>query len=180
MDINDRRRFYAEEITVIANIRTPGLADALAAVPRERFLPPGPWLIRSEIDYGGGPRQTPDNDPRHVYHNVVVAIDPARQLFNGAPSLLSICIDALLLQPGARVLHVGAGTGYYTALLAHVVGPTGAVMAVEIDEHLAATARSNLRDMNWVDVRQGDGTAVDRGSCDAILVNAGMTHPHEA
>ncbi len=32
-----------------------------------------------------GPRKTPDADPRHLYHNVSVAIDPARQLFNGAP-----------------------------------------------------------------------------------------------
>ena len=180
MDLNDRRRFYADEIGVIANIRTTGLVEALATVPRERFLPPGPWLIRSEIDYGGGPRQTPDADPRHVYHNVVIAIDPARQLFNGAPSLLSICIDALWLQPGTRALHVGSGTGYYSALMAHVIGPTGSLIAVEIDENLAATARSNLRDMSWVDVRQGDGTAVEPDSFDAILVNAGMTHPHDA
>src|SRR5690349_4322511 len=98
MDLNDRRRFYAEEIAVLSNLRTPGLIDALATVPREEFLPPGPWLIRSEVDYGGGNRQTPDGDPRHVYHNVAIAIDPARQLFNGAPSLLAICIDALSLQ----------------------------------------------------------------------------------
>ena len=180
MQLDDRRRFYAEEIAVLANIRTAGLVDALATVQREQFLPPGPWLIRSEIDYGGGPRQTPDADPRHVYHNIVVAIDPARQLFNGAPSLLSICIDALSPQPGGRALHIGSGTGYYSALMAHVVGPTGSVVAVEIDENLAATARSNLREMSWVDVRHGDGTAVEPDSFDAILVNAGMTHPHRA
>src|ERR1700745_1957331 len=101
MALSDTRRFFAEEIGTIANIRTAGLVDALASVPREQFLPPGPWLIRSEIDYGGVPRQTPDTDPRHVYHNVAIAIDPERQLFNGAPSLLCICIDALSLRPGA-------------------------------------------------------------------------------
>jgi protein-L-isoaspartate(D-aspartate) O-methyltransferase len=143
------------------------------------FLPPGPWLIRSEIDFGGGPRQTPDNDPRHVYHNVAIAIDPDRQLFNGAPSLVSICIDALALQPGARALHVGCGTGYYSALMAHVVGSSGSLVAVDIDESLAARARSNLRDRDWVDVQHGDGTASEPDSLDAILVNAGMTHPHE-
>jgi protein-L-isoaspartate(D-aspartate) O-methyltransferase len=180
MDLNDRRRFYAEEIAVLSNLRTPGLIDALATVPREKFLPPGPWLIRSEIDYGGGNRQTPDADPRHVYHNVAIAIDPARQLFNGAPSLLAICIDALSLQSGARALHVGAGTGYYSALIGQVVGPTGSLTAVEVDENLAGTARSNLADMSWVDVRHGDGTEVEPGSFDAILVNAGMTHPHES
>ena len=180
MDLRDRRRLYAEDIQVIANIRTPALVEALAHVPREKFLPPGPWLIRSEIDYGGGPRQTPDDDPRHVYHNVVIAIDPARQLFNGAPSLLSMCIDALGLTPGARALHVGCATGYYSALMAHTVGPSGSLTSIEVDEFLAASARSNLKDMDWVDVRHGDGTDVAPDSIDAILVNAGMTHPHES
>ena len=63
--------------------------------------------------------------------------------------------------------------------MAQIVGPTGSVVAVEVDENLAGTARSNLRDMSWVDVRHGDGTVVEPDSCDAILVNAGMTHPHE-
>jgi len=180
MDIKDRRRLFAEEIQTIANIRTPALVEALATVPREKFLPPGPWLIRSEIDYGGGPRQTADADPRHVYHNVVIAIDPERQLFNGAPSLLCICIDALGLKPGARAVHVGCATGYYSALIAHAVGPTGSLTSIEVDESLAARARSNLKDMDWIDVRHGDGTDVPPESVDAILVNAGMTHPHES
>jgi len=180
MDIKDRRRLFAEEIQTIANIRTPALVEALATVPREKFLPPGPWLIRSEIDYGGGPRQTPDADPRHVYHNVVIAIDPERQLFNGAPSLLCICIDALGLKPGACAVHVGCATGYYSALIAHAVGPTGSLTSIEVDESLAARARSNLKDMDWIDVRHGDGTDVPPESVDAILVNAGMTHPHES
>jgi protein-L-isoaspartate(D-aspartate) O-methyltransferase len=180
MDLNDRRRFFAEEIAMISNIRTAGLVEALASVPREKFLPPGPWLIRSEIDYGGGPRQTSDSDPRHVYHNVAIAIDPARQLFNGAPSLVCICIDALSLQPGARALHVGSGTGYYSALISRVLGPSGALLAVEVDDGLARTAGANLRDMSWVDMQHGDGTAIEPDSVDAILVNAGMTHPHEA
>jgi len=180
MDIKDRRRLFAEEIQTIANIRTPALVEALATVPREKFLPPGPWLIRSEIDYGGGPRQTTDADPRHVYHNVVIAIDPERQLFNGAPSLLCICIDALGLKPGACAVHVGCATGYYSALIAHAVGPTGSLTSIEVDESLAARARSNLKDMDWIDVRHGDGTDVPPESVDAILVNAGMTHPDES
>ncbi len=180
MDLRDRRRYYAEEIQVIARIRTPALVEALATVPREKFLPSGPWLIRSEIDYGGGPRQTPDSDPRHVYHNVAIAIDPDRQLFNGAPSLLSICIDALGLTAGTRALHVGCGTGYYTSLIAHTIGHDGSVTAFDIDSSLAGTARSNLSDVPWVEVRHGNGTDVAPNSIDAILVNAGVTHPHES
>jgi protein-L-isoaspartate(D-aspartate) O-methyltransferase len=180
MDLSDRRRAFAEEIQAIANIRTPALVEAFAHVPREKFVPPGPWLIRSEVDYGGGPRQTPDSDPRHVYHNVAIAIDPSRQLFNGAPSLVGMCIDALSLAPAARVAHVGCGTGYYSALMAQAVGPEGSVTAFEIDEALATTARSNLSDMPWIDVRHGNGTDLAVDSLDAIFVNAGMTHPHES
>jgi len=179
MNMQDRRRFYAEELEAVANFRTTGLIEALAHVPREKFLPPGPWLFRSEIDYGGGPRQTPDADPRHVYHNVAIAIDPARQLFNGAPSIVGICIDALALVEGGRVLHVGCGTGYYSALIAHAVGRSGSVLAVEVDESLAEMARGNLQDTEWVEVRHGNGTDIPPDSFDAILINAGVTHPHE-
>jgi protein-L-isoaspartate(D-aspartate) O-methyltransferase len=180
MDLRERRRCYAEEIEAIANLKSPALVEAFANVPRERFLPPGPWLIRSEVDYGGGPRQTPDDDPRRVYHNIAIAIEPARQLFNGAPSLVGMCIDALALAPGMRVLHVGCATGYYSAVIAHAVGSRGTVTAVEIDEALAETARRNLADTEWVHVRHGNGTDIPVESFDAILVNAGMTHPHES
>jgi protein-L-isoaspartate(D-aspartate) O-methyltransferase len=180
MDPQQRRRFFAEEIEAVAGLRSPALVEALASVPRERFLPPGPWTVRGETDFGRPARTTPDADPRHVYHNVAVAIDPKRQLFNGAPSLLATWIDTLGIAPGARVFHVGCGTGYFSAVMAHCAGSTGRVVAVEIDDPLAAQARANLAGMPWVDVRPGDGTAVDGNQFDAILVNAGMTHPHES
>jgi len=52
---------------MVANIRSAAVVEALATVPREEFLPPGPWTVRSDSDLGGPPRQTPDADPRHVY-----------------------------------------------------------------------------------------------------------------
>jgi protein-L-isoaspartate(D-aspartate) O-methyltransferase len=185
MALGDRRRFYAEEIQTTANLSGSLLVEALASVPREQFLRPGPWTIRSEADLQGAPRQTPDADPRHLYHNVAVAIDPARQLFNGAPGLLAMVIDRLALAPGNRVVHIGCGTGYYTALMAHCVGPSGSVLAIEVDPGLAGEARANLASMPWVDVRTGDGRAVsdiaDGNTAgtrvNAILVNAGVTHP---
>lgn len=180
MDLTTRRRFYAEEIQAVANIRTPALVEALADVPRESFLRPGPWEIRSEMDFGGPPRTTPDANPQRVYHNYAMAIDASRQLFNGAPSLLSALIEALELSAAARVLHVGAGLGYYSALMARVVGSTGRVIAMEIDETLAADARANLASMPWVDVRCTDGTALAGETFDAILVNAGITHLQDA
>ncbi len=172
------RRFYAEEIQTIAGLKTPGLIDALATVPREDFLGAGPWTFRSEADFAGGaPRQTPDADPRHVCHNVTVAIDAARNLYNGNPSLLAMAIDRLGLAPGARALHIGAGTGYYSALLGGSVGPSGRVLALEADAALAARAAASLAPMPWVEARHGDGASGFTESFDGILVNAGVTHP---
>lgn len=175
-----QRRFFAEEIETLCDLRTAALVDALAAVPRERFLPPGPWTIRSEVDHlAGGPRSTRDADPRRIYHNVSVAIDADRQLFNGAPSLLALCLDRLALATGDRVLHVGCGTGYYSAVIAECVGATGEVRAVEIDDGLAAAAAANLADRPHVRVTRGDGASCE-GDFDAILINAGVTHPQDS
>jgi len=74
MDLGLRRQFFAEEVAAIANLRTPELIDALRSVPREKFLRPGPWLVRGESDFGGA-RATPDADARYVYHNYSIAID---------------------------------------------------------------------------------------------------------
>jgi protein-L-isoaspartate(D-aspartate) O-methyltransferase len=176
-DLAAYRRFFAEDIQLCSNIRTPALVEALATVPRERFLPPGPWVVRGETDLLGPMRHTPGDDPRFVCHNISIAIDPARMLFNGAPGFLASIIDGLGLEPGYRVLHIGAGTGYYTALIASVVGPGGHVLAVEVDDALARQAAANLADRPWVDVRHDDGRAPVGGPYDAILVNAGVTHP---
>jgi len=72
---------------------------------------------------------------------------------------------------------VGCGTGYYSAIMAEVVGPKGQVAAIEIDSELAGRARSNLSYLSHVEVIEGDGCEFNPGSCDAIFVNAGVTHP---
>ena len=177
-DLAMSRQVYADEIDALCKLQTRALVDALATVPRERFLPPGPWFVRGERDFGG-PRQTTDADPRHVYQNHSIAIDPVRQLFNGAPGFLLSMIDALAIAPGSRVLHLGVGTGYYTALMAHVGGGRGRVVAIEVDAGLAQQATDNLAAMPWVEVRHGDGTAALDEPFDAILINAGVTHPQD-
>jgi protein-L-isoaspartate(D-aspartate) O-methyltransferase len=175
--LDAERRFFAEELQAVANLRTPGLVDAFAAVPRERFLSEGPWTVKSDADIGGPPRVSPDNDPRHLYHNVAIAIDSERQLFNGVPAFVGMCIDALALVPGHRVLHVGCGLGYYTSVIAHCVGAAGRVLALEVDEALAARAAANLAAQPWVAVKQGDASSPFDETFDAVLINAGVTHP---
>ncbi len=181
IDLVQYRRFFAEEIEAVAKLQTPGLVDALATVPRERFLRPGPWTVLADTDFtigaAGRMRTTPDADPRRVSHNIAVAIDPARHLFNGQPGTLTVWIDALALAPGARVLHVGCGLGYYTAVMAQVVGPQGRIVAYEVDAALAAEARQNLAAMPWVSVRHADASGRLDETFNAMLINAGVTHP---
>jgi protein-L-isoaspartate(D-aspartate) O-methyltransferase len=180
MPLETIRRFYAEEIQSVANLQSAALVDALASVPRERFLGPGPWDVAMPDPRRPGAvvyRKTPDADPRHVYHNVLVAIDAARELNNGHPGTLAACLDSLNLAPGETFLHVGCGAGYYTALAAAIVGGTGRVIGIEIDQELASRAKENLRTLNHVTVRSGDATTYEPEPCDAILVNAGFTHP---
>jgi protein-L-isoaspartate(D-aspartate) O-methyltransferase len=183
MDLELRRRFFAEDLQAVCNLKSQAMVDAFAAVPREQFLRPGPWTVLGDGSDGfmmGGPprsRITPDADPARVYHNIAIAIDPERQLFNGQPGTLAVWLDALDLAPGGRVLHIGCGLGYYTAVMAHTVGSTGRVVAYEVDGALADASRRNLASMPWVDVRAGDATGTLDGPFDAVLVNAGVTHP---
>jgi protein-L-isoaspartate(D-aspartate) O-methyltransferase len=148
---------------------------AFAKVPREHFLGPGPWQVKSPGFEGYW--TTTDADPKHLYHNVLVAIDVNRQLNNGHPSFLASLIDRLEVKPVDHVIHVGCGTGYYTAIMAEVVAPKGHVTAIEVDYELAGRARSNLNYIPHVQVFAGDGGTIDPGPSDAILINAGATHP---
>lgn len=172
LSLETKRQRYAEELRQKAQLRSPAVVHAFAQVPREHYLGPGPWKVL-DLEY----HTTTDADPRHLYHNVLVEIDVARQANNGQPSFLAFLIDALELQEGEHVVHVGCGTGYYTAILAEVVGLTGRVTAIEIDPELAARARSNLANLSQVKVVQADGGEYDPGPVNAILVNAGATHP---
>ena len=176
MTAADTRRFLAEEIRVTANIRSQRLIDAIASVPRDKFLPPGPWTIRGMADVMGPPRQTDDADPRHVHHDISVAIDTARQLYNGQPSLIARWLDEAGLGEGQRVVHIGTGTGYFTAIVGHIVGPAGRVHGIEIDPDLAKQAAANLAPWPWITAQQGNGTSGLPADNDLVLVHAGATH----
>jgi len=171
------RQGYAEELRFTAPIRSAAVVKAFATVPREHFLGPGPWRILSPTTLAE--YWTTDNaDPRHVYHDVLVALDEKRRLNNGQPSLWAYLYDQLGMTPGSHVLHVGAGTGYYSAVLAEIVGSAGRVTAIEIDPSLAAKAQENLG-FAWPQARivAADGFAFrPERPADAIIVNAGVTH----
>jgi protein-L-isoaspartate(D-aspartate) O-methyltransferase len=171
--LNTARRNYAEELKYVAHIGSGAIVRAFAKVQREKFLGPGPWRIA----WGEKGWITEDNDPKHLYHNILVAIDPARGLNNGQPGFLASLMDALELKTGEHVAHIGCGTGYYSAILAEVVGKKGRVTAVEIDRKLAARAKRNLSPWRQVSVVAADGSRCRLDTVDALLINAGATHP---
>jgi protein-L-isoaspartate(D-aspartate) O-methyltransferase len=170
------RAWYAEELRFAGPVRSDAVLQAFAAVPRERFLGPGPWRIR----VNRGPeeyRMTPDADPRHVYHDFPVALDATRRINNGQPSLWAFALDQLGALRGAAVLHLGCGTGYYTAILAELVGGSGHVVAVEHDPELARRAREALQWWGLAAVIAADGAAFTTEQVDVVVVSAGATHP---
>jgi protein-L-isoaspartate(D-aspartate) O-methyltransferase len=180
MTVEEQRRFYAEEIGAVAGLHSPALLEAFARVPREHFLGPGPWRLGSPdfgMQAGLKYRVTEDADPRRLYHNILVSIDPERNLNNGHPSTLAAWLDAVDIAAGERMFHLGCGLGYYTAVMAEVSGVKGHITALEVDAGLAARARENLAPWTNVEVLTGDGGVYDPGPADVIFVNAGVTHP---
>jgi protein-L-isoaspartate(D-aspartate) O-methyltransferase len=169
------RAAYAKQILaaawIVGNAR---LEAALSATRREDFLGAGPWFIfRGFLEYV----TTPDADPVYLYTNDLVGIVPERRLNNGQPSLHAHLIHKASPAVGEHVVHIGTGTGYYTAILAHLVGPSGRVTGIEYDSELAARAKANLAPYPNVEILEGDGALVSFDEADVIYVNAGCTRP---
>lgn len=109
-------------------VRTASVASALRAVPREAFLP--------------------DVDLRDVYEDgaVIVKWSPAGIATSSVsqPSIVAAMLEHLSIRGGNRVLEVGTGMGYNSALLSLLVGEEGRVVTVELDADLAGSARTRL------------------------------------
>jgi protein-L-isoaspartate(D-aspartate) O-methyltransferase len=129
----------------------PRVADALARVPREQFVP---------ADLAA---RAYDNRPLPIGHGQTIS----------QPLIVAVMSHLLRLQPEARVLEVGTGSGYQTAILAELAQE---VITLEVVEDLAAGAATKLRDLGYrnVDCRTGDGGAgcPERAPFDAIIVTA--------
>lgn len=167
------RRLYAEELCRGNHIVSPAILAAFATVPRERFVGPGPWTIQSH----GTARFSKDGDPRHIYSDALIVLDEAKRLNNGQPSLWAFYLALLGVQHGDSVLHLGCGTGYYTAILAELTGVQGKVTAIEIDEGLAEKARVALEPWPQVKAVHADGARGPFDPADVVVASAGATHP---
>jgi len=174
--IQDHRKFYAEFVVRSSGSTDPRLIEAFAAVPREDYLGPGPW----QVFIGSGYIPTIAADPTLLYQDILVGLATDRRINNGQPSLHARCLAAVAPAPGESVVHIGAGTGYYTAILATLVGSEGRITAFEIESDLAAQAAANLANFSSVAVQAASANEITLPRCDVIYVNAGATHPPAA
>lgn len=173
--IESHRLFFSQLVTASVGIadREHPVAKALAITPREHFLGRGPWDVFTATGY----IQTPTDDPAFVYQDVAIALARDKQLNNGQPALHAACLASLAVKPGETIVHVGAGTGYYTALLSRLTGSHGRVFGYEIDSELAERAVRCLAESTNVIIYAASGSEASLPDCDVIYVNAGATGP---
>ncbi|MCA5893691.1 protein-L-isoaspartate O-methyltransferase [Isoptericola sp. NEAU-Y5] len=139
------------------------VALAMRAVDRRGFLP------RSLSGKAG------DDRPLEIGHGQT----------SSQPSTVASMLRLLAVPAGARVLDVGAGSGWTTAILARLVGPDGEVLGVERHPDLAAWGAANVRraGMPWARVvRAVPGVlgAPRDGGWDRVLVSAAAQHLPDA
>ena len=109
--------------------QTPNVEAAFRSVLRHHFLPGRPL--------------------EEVYSDRAISAKQNEQgqwlSSSSQPAIMAIMLEQLGLEPGHKVLEIGAGTGYNAALMANIVGETGRVVTVDIDEDLVEAARAHLR-----------------------------------
>lgn len=132
--------------------------EAFAAVPRAHFLPRG---ARWRAGHDG---------PIHIGHGQT----------NSQPRTVADMLRLLEVREGDRVLDVGSGSGWTTALLGHLTGPQGEVVGVELEPDLVRWGAANLAGcgMPWATIRvAAPGVLGDPGRApfDRILVSAEAT-----
>jgi protein-L-isoaspartate(D-aspartate) O-methyltransferase len=154
------RNDLADWIKGRGTFSTPEVEAAFRTVPRHKFLPGIPL----ETAYGRKPVVTQR------------AADGSSVSSASSPNLVATMLEQLAVEPGHKVLEIGAATGINAALLAHLAGPAGAVVTIEFDENLAAGAARHLADARYSDVVviAGDGALGHPASApyDRLIVTA--------
>ncbi|WP_446040481.1 methyltransferase, FxLD system [Streptomyces sp. SID1121] len=122
------RNALVDQLRADGHVRTITVETALRTVPRHVFVPDAPL----EDAYADA--------PVHIkYDTDGTSISCASQ-----PGVVALMLEQLDTQPGERILELGAGTGYNAALLAHLVGDSGHVTTLDVDDDLVEGAREHL------------------------------------
>jgi protein-L-isoaspartate O-methyltransferase/cytochrome P450 len=162
---------------------TPRILEAFRSVDRADFVPayflPDPvarrtWPIRwKSFSQADGAAWA---DRLYSPRALVTKVGPDGLPVSSStdPLLMIEMIKALRPGTGDRILEVGTGTGYNAAILSHVVGGTGRVVSVEIDDEVISVARSRLRGYPNVRAEHADGVQGFAGEApyQGILVTA--------
>jgi protein-L-isoaspartate O-methyltransferase len=160
-DVEEQLRARFQQILVESReVRDSGWLIAFSEVARDIFVPeffeqvPGgdSWALRRRPDeewfagvFSNRPliTQLDGDDNLTVRAREGELVTGIATSSSSMPTLMALMLDALAVQPGDRVLEIGTGTGYNTALLCHQFG-AAAVTSVDVDEQLVATARRRL------------------------------------
>ncbi|MGH3702598.1 MAG: methyltransferase domain-containing protein [Pseudonocardiaceae bacterium] len=186
----EQRRNLASALVAGGAVRSPWLRQAFEDTPREMFVP---RFYRSvagrEVLVDGTDPQQHEQWLRGVYTDEVLTVQltPAPDLAYRAgaptssssmPTVMAGMLEALDLRLGHRVLEIGTGTGYHTALLCHRVGADN-VVSVELDPALADAAHRALAGVGlFPTVHAGDGAAglAAAAPFDRIIATAATDH----
>ena len=174
--LDEARRWFAEDLRVIGHLRDERVVDAFATVPRERFAGPGPWRILHLAD---GYWTTPDDDPRRLYHNVLVALDEER----AAQYRRAVSVGAPFRPASACGRRPRAADRRRLRLLHGHPGRAGGADAAtstasRSTRALAAAAAAQSRGLADGAVRRADASLPIDGQWDVIVAFAGATAPH--
>jgi protein-L-isoaspartate(D-aspartate) O-methyltransferase len=157
------RQALVDKLAERGVLADPRVKAAFLAVPRHRFLPPDTPLDQAYADDVVAVKRDPDG----------TVLSSSSQ-----PTMMAMMLHQLQLQPGHNVLEIGAGTGYNAALMKHIVGDTGNITALEIDQELVSLAQNALQRTGFGDVRvvHADGAAgySPRASYDRIIATVGV------
>jgi len=170
--VTDLRRRFVEQLRRNGAPLTPALAAAFAAVPRELFVAEG---FQRRDGSWARPGTAGFRDAVYRDDVLVTKVDARVAVSSSSqPSLMAIMLEGLEVQPGARILEIGAGTGYNAALLAAL----GArVTSVDVQADVAERARAALAaaGVEGVRVLTGDGYAGAPGETfDRAIVTVGV------
>ncbi|MBR9682437.1 MAG: protein-L-isoaspartate(D-aspartate) O-methyltransferase [Candidatus Aenigmarchaeota archaeon] len=117
-------------------LRSKRIEKALREVPRHGFIP--------------------KNNEMAAYDDVPVSIGHRQTI--SQPSTVVMMTEALEIRKGYKILEIGTGSGWQTAILSKLVGDTGKVYSIERIPELVKMARKNLKKFKNVKVIKGDGT----------------------